>query len=282
MRTPYSFSILRYVHDPVTQEFVNIGVAVYSGEAGFLRAKCATHYARITRMFAKIDGNRFRDLTRYIQEKIGEIGVRLPSALPFEPRLAIEQLLARVLPPDDSSVQFSHAGVGLTHDLEKTVAELFDRYVNRYASPAESGSRDDEDIWQTTFREALDRRNVTARLAPKRIVAPDYEYEFQHAWKNNLWHVYEPVSFDLLDGRSMVEKANRWVGRAVSLHDSREKFEIHLLLGEPADSQLQGTFIKAQNILNKMPGKKELVRESQAEAFAEEFAKEVQQHENAG
>lgn len=134
MRTPYSFSILRYVHDPVTQEFVNIGVAVYSGEAGFLRAKCATHYARITRMFAKIDGNRFRDLTRYVQEKIGEIGVSLPSALPFEPRLAIEQLLAKVLPPDDSSVQFSHAGVGLTHDLDKTVAELFERYVNRYVS----------------------------------------------------------------------------------------------------------------------------------------------------
>jgi AcrR family transcriptional regulator len=143
MRTPYSFSVLRYVHDPVTQEFVNIGVAVYSGEAGFLRAMCTTHYARITRMFAKIDGNHFRQLTHYVQDKISEIGLSLPSALPFEPRLTIEHLLARVLPPDDSSVQFSHAGVGLTDDLEKTVAELFDRYVNRYASPAESRGRDD-------------------------------------------------------------------------------------------------------------------------------------------
>src|SRR5258706_16421640 len=108
MRTPYSFSVLRYVHDAVTQEFVNIGVAVYSREARFLSAKCATHYSRITKMFAKIDGNRFRQLTCYIQEQIGAMGASLPSELPFEPGLAIEQLLARVLPPDDSSVQFSH------------------------------------------------------------------------------------------------------------------------------------------------------------------------------
>jgi hypothetical protein len=282
MRTPYSFSILRYVHDPVTQEFINIGVAVYSGEAGFLRAVCTTHYERITRMFEKIDGHRFRQLTLFIQDKISEIGLSLPSALPFEPGLAIEHLLARVLPPDDSSMQFSHAGVGFTHNLDKTIAELFDRYVNRYLATAESSRRDDEDIWRTAFKEPLERRHITAHFTPKRIVAPNYEYEFQRAWKNNMWHLYEPVSFDLLEGRSIVEKANRWVGRATSLIDSPERFEIHLLLGEPTDSQLQGTFIKAQNILNKMPGEKELIRESEAEAFAEEFEREVRQHDEAG
>src|SRR5258708_2686597 len=144
MKTPYSFSILRYVHDPVTQEFVNIGVAVYSRDSRFFRAICTTHYARITGMFAKIDGHRFRQLTNYVQEKIGEIGRSLPSELPFEPGLAIGQLQARVLPPDDSSVQFSRPGVGLSRDLDKTVAELYDRYVNRYAFAGESSRHDDE------------------------------------------------------------------------------------------------------------------------------------------
>lgn len=281
MRTPYSFSVLRYVHDPVTQEFINIGVAVYSREAGFLRAICTTHYARITRMFTKIDGNRFRQLTRYIQEQLSAIGESLPAELPFEPGRAIEQLLARVLPPDDSSLQFSHAGVGLSHDLEKTAAELFDRYVERYALTNESSRRDDEDIWRA-FREPLERRQVTAHLAPKRIVASNYEYEFQRAWKNQVWHVYEPVSFDMVDGGSIVEKANRWVGRATSLNDSPELFKIHLLLGEPQDSRLQGNFIKAQNILKKMPGQYELIPESDAEAFAEELERAVQAHEKAG
>ena len=212
MKTPYTFSVLRYVHDPVTQEFINIGVAMYSPERGFLRATCATHYARITRMFTKIDGNRFRQTMRYIQEQINALGTQM-SQLSFEPMGTIDQLLARVLPPDDSSVQFSPAAVGLSRDLDRTLGELFERYINRYASSSETARRDDEDVWRGTFREALLTRAVSAALAPKRIVAPNYEYEFQHAWKNSVWHLYEPVSFDLAHGGSMVEKANRWLGR---------------------------------------------------------------------
>lgn len=278
MRTPYSFSILRYVHDPVTQEFINIGVAVYSRDSGFLRATCTTHYARITRMFTKIDGNRFRQLTRYIQEQISEIGENMSSQLPFESGHTIEHLLARVLPKDDSSIQFSPAGVGLSRDLEATVAELFERCVERYATTSDASRRDDEDIWRT-FREPLERRHVTAHLAPKRIIAPNYDYEFQRAWKNGVWHVYEPVSFDMVDAGAMMDKANRWVGRATSLNDSSEQFKIHLLLGEPQDTRLQSTFVKAQNILHKMPGQHELVPESDAEGFADEFEKEIQTHE---
>ena len=281
MRKPYSFSVLRYVHDPVTQEFINIGVAVYSREAGFMRAVCTTHYARITRMFTKIDGNRFRQLTRYIQEQVSAIGEGLPSELPFETGGSIDQLLARVLPPDDSSVQFSRPGVGLSHDLEKATAELFERYVERYSLTNESSRRDDEDIWRT-FRGPLEQRHITAHLVPKRIVAPNYDYEFQRAWKNGIWHVYEPVSFDMVDGGAIVDKANRWVGRATSLNDSSEQFELHLLLGEPQDSRLEGQFLKAQNILRKMPGKCELIRESEADAFAAEFEREIQQHTKAG
>lgn len=280
MKTRYRFCILRYVHDPVTQEFINIGVAVYAPENGFLRAMCATHYARITRTFTKIDGNRFRQLTRYIQERVNEQGSKM-TQLAFEPAGSIEQVLARVLPPDDSSVQFSPPAVGLSRDLDRTVEELFERYVNRYAAGAESARRDDEEVWRTTFREALLRRHVSAALAPKRIVAPNYEYEFQHAWKNGVWHLYEPVSFDMVDGGSIVDKANRWVGRGMSLNDSAERFQIHLLLGEPQDPNLQGVFLKAENILRKMPGKPELVRESEAEAFAEGLAKEVREHDKA-
>ena len=51
-----------------------------------------------------------------------------------------------------------------------------------------------------------------------------------------------------------------------------------MLLGEPQDEGLKATFVKAQNILNKMPGRKEFVREGEAEAFAEELAREMKAH----
>jgi hypothetical protein len=277
MRAAYSFSVLRYVHDPVTQEFINIGVAVFSPEAKYLRAVCTTSYSRITNMFQRIDGNRFRQFARYIQEQICAAGRDYESTLPFESSPPIEHLLAKVLPPDDSAIQFSKAGVGLSANLNETLNELFQRHVEQYALSGELPRRTDEDIWRV-FREPLDRALVTPRLRPKRIVAPNFEYEFERSRKNEIWHVYEPVSFDLVESASILAKAHRWVGQATSLRESPDPFRIHLLLGEPKDERLQATFIKAQNILHEMPGRREFVRESEAEAFAEELAREVQGH----
>ena len=276
MKVAYSFSVLRYVHDPTTQEFVNIGVAIFSAEAQYLRAICTSNYGRITQMFQKIDGPGFRQISRHIQEQICVAGQSQKSALPFESNFNIEQVLAKILPPDDSAIQFSKAGVGLSTDLDRTLSELYQRHVEHYISLVET-RRSDEDVWRV-FKEPLDRVFVTPRLNPKRIVAPSYEYEFQRSWKNEIWHVYEPVSFDMVEAGSILEKANRWVGRATSLMDSSESFRIHMLLGQPADTRLKETFIKAQNILNKMPGKKEFIHESDADAFAEELAREVARH----
>ncbi|MGA2352212.1 MAG: DUF3037 domain-containing protein [Terracidiphilus sp.] len=278
MRVGYSFCVLRYVHDPTTQEFVNIGVAVYSPEAGYLRAICTTNYRRITQVFQKIDGNRFRQISKYIQEQINTAGQLSESALPFESGQSIEQMLAKVLPPDDSAIQFSRSGVGLSANLNHTLEELYCRYVEQYTSRNDLPRRTDEDVWRV-FREPLDRVQVTPRLSPKRIVGSNWDYEFERSWKNEIWHVLEPVSFDMVEAGSMLDKANRWVGRATSLVDSSETFSIHMLLGEPADDRLKETFIKAQNILNKMPGRKEFVHESEADAFAEELARDVAKHQ---
>jgi hypothetical protein len=277
MKVGYSFCVLRYVHDPVTQEFVNIGVVVFAPEAAYLRAICTVNYGRITQLFQKIDGQRFRQISRYIQEEIGAIGRKHEALLPFESGQAIEDILSKILPPDDSAIQFSKPGVGLSADLDRTLQDAYSRYVDHYASPVDASRRTDEEVWQT-FREPLRRLQVTPQLCPKRIVAPSYEYEFERSWKNEIWHVMEPVSFDLIDAGSMLDKANRWVGRATSLMDSSDLFSIHMLLGEPSDDRLKETFIKAQNILNKMPGRKEFVRESEADEFAEEVAREIGEH----
>ncbi|MGA2850123.1 MAG: DUF3037 domain-containing protein [Terracidiphilus sp.] len=277
MRVGYSFCVLRYVHDPTAQEFVNIGVAIFSADARYLQAICTMNYGRITQVFQKIDGPRFRQISRYIQDQICAAGQLRESGLPFESSQNIEQVLAKILPHDDSAIQFSRAGVGLSGNLDQTLQQLYRRHVEHYTSHNEAPSRTDEEVWRT-FREPLDRAQVTPWLSPKRIVASNYEYEFERSWKNEIWHVIEPVSFDMVEAGSMLDKANRWVGRATSLQDSSDSFRIHLLLGEPTDTRLKETFVKAENILNKMPGKKEFVRESEADAFAEELAREVAKH----
>jgi hypothetical protein len=280
--TPYAFSVLRYTHDGVTNEFVNIGVAIYSGDSSYLKAKCTYHYGRITRMFDRIDGDRFKQMLRHIEESITGLGLKLhQQAMPFaQYGTTIEALLKEILPADDSAIHFSEPGYGVSADLDNTLAHLYERYVGRYASEQDVPSRSDDEVWRV-FRSPLERRDVLSRLLPKRIVAPNYEYQFRAAWQNQIWHVYEPVSFDLVEPNSLLDKANRWVGRAASLIESEERFRIHMLLGEPQDPRLQETFRKAYNILRKMPGDPEFVRESQAEAFAAEVDREIDVHDGA-
>jgi hypothetical protein len=282
--TPYSFCVLRYIHDGVTNEFVNVGVAVFSADVPYLKAKCTIQYGRITRVFDRIDGERFKQNVRYIEDEIDRLGhelrqrVLLPSA---ELGTTVEALLKRVLPPDDSAIQFAPAGYGVTADLDATLAELYDRYVERYAGQPEIPSRSDDEVWRV-FREALERRSVLSSLTPKAIIAPDYEYQFRAGWKNEIWHVYEPVSFDLVEPNSLVDKANRWWGRSASLAESPERFQLHLLIGAPQNARLDQAFGKARNILRKMVGSPELIMESDADRFAGDLEREINVHRDDG
>jgi hypothetical protein len=280
MKIPYSFSVLRYVHDPVTGEFANIGIAVYAPQAKYLNALCTSHYGRLSKMFGQIDGDRFRQVTQYIQGELKKIGRKLDTELPLaQPPSDIESILKQVLPHDDSGFQFSMNGAGLTNSPDEALRQLFDRYVEKYSGRVQLTSRDDEQVW-AVFRKPLEDKQVTDWFQSKKIIAPDYEYDFKHARKNEIWHAYEPISFDLMGSGSILEKANNWMGKLTNLFESGEAFKPHLLLGAPRDPSLQTAFMKAQNILYKSPPKPELVRESDAEGFAESLMEEIRQHGN--
>mgnify|MGYP006276171185 FL=1 len=278
MKTAYSFAVLRYVHDILTGEFVNVGVVLYAPEVKYLGGLCNTRYGRLSRLFGDIDGEYFRGLMRHIEARFDELGDRLRNDLPlYEPPAHVMEIARDVLPPDDSSLQWSEPGGGRTEDPGKTLEQLFDRLVGRYESRAARASRNDEDVWRT-FKKEFETRRVLNHLHPKRIEAPDYDYEFEHAWKNRGWHLLEPISFDLLEADSILEKANRWLGRAISLQDSPEEFRLHLLLGEPSLQKLRSTYTRAENILHRIPGNPVFVHEREAGDFSATVASEIAEH----
>jgi len=278
MKAEFYFSLLRYVYDPLTQEFVNIGVVLYSPSHSFLRATFTSRYGRISKMFGRIDGASFRATTSYIERRVSEVSQRLERGLLFDdPKESLQSILNAVMPPDDTAIRFVLGGVGITDSPALKLEELFGRYVTRYENPSENARREDNDVWKV-FQEPLRTKEVFPHFSPKTITAPNYEYEFERSWKNGIWHLFEPVSFDLADERSILEKASRWVGRTMSLSDSSEPFKLFLLLGEPADPRLGAAFQRASNLLTKIPGKRELIRERDAEQFAEEIEQEFQHH----
>lgn len=278
MKTTFTFTVLRYVHDVSTGEFVNMGVALYAPEASYVSAMCNPRYGRLSRVFLDVNGDHVRSLMRFIQARFEEFGLKLTGELPLDGKpKSVMDIAASILPPDDSSLQWSEPGGGITEDPAATLEQLYDRLVQRYDQKTPVVSRSEVDVWRV-YRKELEDKQVLARLQTKLIVAKDDEYEFEHAWKNGTWRCYEPISFDLEKSDSLVDKANRWLGRATNLREAKEDFTLHVLLGEPQLEKLKQPFAKALNILNKMPVKHEFIREAEAGAFSVALADEMKRH----
>ena len=278
MKTPYSFVTLRYVHDVITGEFANVGVVLYAPGERFLQARFSSSYERLNAIFLKIDHTHFRGLMRYFHHRFEALGEELRDSLSPLPVNRIGELVRRELPSDDSSLQWSESGGGFAENLPVTLQQLYARLVERYIKEGELNSRTDEDIAKP-FRAELERRKLGARVQEKKIETADYQYDFRFAWQNSIWHLYEPVSFDLVDPKSIVEKATRWLGRGVTLHESTEPFQIYFLLGEPKGSGTRKAFESAKHLLEKIPGRPRLVGEEDMSTFAESVAREITGHD---
>ena len=278
MKTTFTYTVLRYVHDIATGEFVNMGVALYAPEAKYISAICSPRYGRLSKMFLDVNGDHLRTVLRYIQARFEEHAARFNSELPLaEQPKSIMEIAYSVLPRDDSSLQWSEPNGGLTEDPAATLEQLYARLVERYEQRAQLPSRQDDDVWKV-FRKELESKQVLSRMRPKRIIAKDYDHEFEHAWRNGAWNLYQPVSMDLLDSESILDKANRWLGRATNLKDSDEQFHLWVLLGEPRIEKLRPAYTKALNILNKMPVSKNLIPEREANKFSSQLAEEMAKH----
>ncbi len=282
MKIPYTYSALRYVHDITTGEFVNVGVVLYSREARYASAICRSTFGRLSKTFPGMDGDAFKSQMRFVQSRIEEIGDELKKELPLNGHPAsVVEVAHAVLPPDDSSLQWSPPGSGLAENLSQTLETLFERLVTRYDERPQQERRSDDEVWRK-YRRSLESRHVLKHLQSKKISVQDDEVEFQYAWKNGVWHCLEPVSFDLSSADSIREKAHKWLGQLLSVKDTKEPFKVYLLLGEPQQEALRPAFDKAVSILHRLPVDSEVIREDHAGEFSEKFAREIEAHEKKG
>ena len=117
MKTTFTFTVLRYVHDVSTGEFVNMGIALYAPEANYLSAICNSRYGRLSRVFLNVNGEHVRSLMHFVQSRFEELGAKLAEELPLDGKpKSIMEIAGSVLPPDDSSLQWAEPGGGITED----------------------------------------------------------------------------------------------------------------------------------------------------------------------
>ena len=131
IRLPYSYVVLRYVHDIVTGEFANLGVVVLAPDAQFLRGRFNSDFRRLRAMFGEMDEAHLLSMLEHLDRAFAEF---LPTRLHASQN--ISQLVQQMLPADDSSLQWSSPGGGMTRDVSDTLDHLFQRFVEQHSEPA--------------------------------------------------------------------------------------------------------------------------------------------------
>jgi hypothetical protein len=268
----YTYTVLRYVHDITTGEFVNVGVALYCADARFIGAKLRPTYGRITKVFPGANGE-------YVKQMLGQIGRNFETFAGQEQGFfpadsgSVLDFAHRAFPPDDSSLQWSPIGSGKTSQPGKTLEQLFQRFVMQYEDK-HGHSRSDQEVWGVFSRELATRR-VLDRLKEKKIVGQVDEVEFKHSWKNGIWHCLEPLSFDLIEPESIKDKARKFFGQMELVRDTSEPFKLYLLVGAPSRGDVDSAYQSALKMLDQITIEHEIYTEDRAAEVSAKIATQM-------
>lgn len=274
----YSYTVLRYVHDVMTEEFVNIGLVLHAPSAGFLMLKTRKKIGRIKDVFPTLDRAAFTAAMRSLDRSFESVTKEFKKRPLFRSDADAASIARKALPIDDSSLQWSPVGTGLTNDAATTFDRLYARMVSRYDEHSEH-RKSDEEIWRPV-RQKLEERRLATHLQEKAIQGGLDEITFKHAWKNGLWHVYEPVSLDLADSEGIKEKARRLLGHLAAVSDGlAEPFKPHFIIGAPSNVDLKPAYEKAIAILRRAPFNPEIFEESQVDELVSQIEDEIRAHE---
>lgn len=282
-QVPFQYVLLRFTNDIETGEFLNVGLALYSRVARYLRVQILTRYERITNAFPGTDGEFYRSFATHLQNEFDNLSESLlQERLEFDPLPEdLRALLFQVLPSADSALRPSEPKFGVTDDLDALFEHLYARMVERYLKHQEVPSRSDDDVWYA-FKRPLVEQKLLAKLPEATVKTKRGSQRFDHTYRNGHLNVLYPQSFDLVRPASIVEKGHKIIGRATVLQESKEQPHLVLLAGTPrsANREIIKAYEDAKGMIQDQGERLsvEIIEEEQAEEFAERVKEEIGAH----
>jgi hypothetical protein len=273
----YTYTTLRYVHDVRTGEFLNVGVVIHAASLGLIAFKTRKTYGRAKRIFPDLDGDGFQAAMRAVDRSLAAQARQMADAGLLAGDGNAVSIARRALTQDDSALQWSELGSGVSDDLTKTLDRLYARMVTRYDTQRTSGKTDDE-VWHPV-RERLDQLEFPIQFEKKTVTSETDEITFKHAWKNGKWHAYEPLSLDLADADGIKDKARRWRGHLAAVADgAREEMKLHFIVGAPQNPALRPAYQNALTILRQADFSPRVFEDTQVDTLVAEIADEMRAH----
>ena len=259
---PFEALVIRYRHDALLGEAVNVGVIASSG--GMVATRFTSTLTRVTALFPRCEKAALRRAMKRLAGAARTANERARELYPTP--MTASLLVAETLPRDAHAFCSSEPIVGVTRDLERSCAQLFELYVENRLEGAQRTSRQDEDVWSEFERNA--NALIRVRLEPHDLPGERMPLHFEHGWKNGRWHVAQPLSFDLLEPHAIRDKATGWVGKLSATKPSAHDAEVSFLIGMPgpdADAEVVKAANDGEAMLRELlSGEAEVYTEAQA------------------
>ena len=214
---PFTYVVLRYVHDSVTGESLNVGVLLVSSPEEYANCRLEMNHGRLAAAFRDFDSEFHRHTMRGLDRDVRRLrDLSLHGQRSLFPLGDAGKLIRTLWPDTGLSYRASEVKVGATENLDRTLESLFKRFVTSQ-EPDRRGRRrrDDEDVWRDVHRHLPAK--VAMRLHSASVEAGPFVFKFDHAYQNGRLHVVEPLSFDLLESDTVRDKSMRWIGYASHL-----------------------------------------------------------------
>ena len=280
MKVPYTFSLIRYVHDPIAGEALNVGVLLSSPAVAFLDVKLEYSYERFSATFARFDGERFKQVLRHFASAISDARDSRATSLLFVSDSHVNtsaEIGRRIWTDLGTSFRVSESMGGVGENLPAILDDLFERFVTSQYERQQPDHVSDDQVW-SRFRGQLSTV-VTHNLRPKKFETRDYVIQFDHAFQNERWHVLQPVSMDYSKAALIQDKATKWLGAAMNLQESTEvaRGKFYFLLHPPESHKHRDAYVRSKNILHKIPLQHEIFEEDEAAALSEELLTHIRE-----
>lgn len=276
-RTPYTYVVLRYVHDPTAGETLNIGVLVHSLEGMYVDVMFEGTYSRMSSAFAGFDGKDYHRVTGEFKRTIAKIRDVFSQTKIAGEFADAATIASRFWPDRGLSFRVGEILAGLSSDLPATTRQLFERFVTSQFTRREHKRRDEVAVWQAV--EGKFQRNALALLAPVEVETKYGEQIFQHGFRNDRLHVLEPLSFDYVDSANILDVATKWRGRLdiIATASEAKDAQFSFIVGTPKPEH-KSAAERAMQMMRDSAANAEVIPEDVAGPFAERFSMEILSH----
>ncbi len=272
---PYEFSVIRYQHAGSSGELFNVGIVLWSVEDRRLIPMINERYGRLSKAYPGFDGVGFRQMIRTL---VGQIDRRAEQIADTQrPLQSLSDLLQECIPVDAGCLQRSDPMGGIHPQPEERAKQLYSQFVLRFEAPTANARRDEQEIW-SSIESKLASRGLLSRMQRKvRLSVADYEYDFRCGWQNGQLQVLEPISFDYIENREVLEQANKWGGRLLTLSRGAP-FQFTAVVAAPQRGASADAFARAVRILRSAPSVRQVVNENDLDAYLPEIEGDIERH----